>query len=96
MFIELESTPNFKVQLSDGNAPVTPDAAPTFSFYGGSDTAVATGATTGPIDSKTGFYKVGQAFTAASGFTAGTTYTMRLDYTVSSVSKSQVMDVNVV
>lgn len=86
----LGDTLNAHLQMADGNAPATADAAPTFRIYkGSSSTPVATGTCSTVVDSQTGWHKLSQALTSGNGFAAGTVYTIRLAYAVSSVAKAQ-------
>ena len=88
-FFDLEATLKAHLQLKNGNAPATADAAPTFRIYAGaSSTPVATGTCSAVVDSQTGLHLLTQAVTAANGFARGA-YTVRIAYAVSTVAKAQ-------
>lgn len=87
-FVALEATLNRHIQLANGNAPATADAAPTFRIYGPDSTPVQTGTCSTVVDSQTGWHLLSQAVTAALGFARGT-YTIRVAYAVSSTAKVQ-------
>lgn len=88
-FFDLEATLKAHLQMKNGNAPVTPDAAPTFRIYvGTSSTVVANGTCSAEVDSQTGMHLMTQALTGAAGFARGA-YTVRIAYDVSAAAKAQ-------
>jgi hypothetical protein len=86
--IELASTLRLAVQCRNGSAVVTaPDAAPTWSIYGSTDTPVLTGSLgAADADSKTGFRTGNAAITSGNGFAAGQRYIVRVAYAISSTA----------
>lgn len=91
--VALEGNVGIWVQCRNASdVPSAPDAAPNLSVYEeGSSTALATDASmTGPVDSKTGFYRESVACTAAAGFESGKTYSVLIEYAISATSYSAV------
>ena len=92
MFLGLHSlndTLAFQLNMRDGNSPVTPDSAPTYRIYAGSQsTPIDTGTMSTEVDSQTGLHTLSYAFSTGNGFAVGY-YTIRVNYEVSSVAKDQ-------
>lgn len=84
---EIGSTITFNLQSQDGyGQPVDADANPTFELY--VNNAPMTPAVTGTmtkINSQTGFYGGEIEATAANGFSAGNTYTIRTTVTIGGI-----------
>lgn len=93
MLVELGSTFYFWVQTENSSGVVTaPDSdAPAYKVYeGGSNTALVTGNTSGPVDSNTGFYKGSFTASSANGFERGGTYVIRITYTITSTRHHEI------
>lgn len=91
-YIQLESTLNLAVQCENSSGVATaPDAAPTWSMYGSSATALLTGSLgAADSDSKTGFRMGNAAITAANGFASGMRVIVRVSYLISSSARTVV------
>jgi hypothetical protein len=70
------------------DVPTAPDAAPTYTVYGpdGSQVGTQTGSMTLTPGSKTGFRGVVLTASAANGYASGSTYTVHIDYDISSTN----------
>lgn len=91
-FVTLEDTMRLALQCRNGSHVNTaPDAAPTYSIYSTSDTAVLTGSLgAADADSNTGFRTGNAAITAANGFASGGRYIIRFFYEISTTDYSAV------
>jgi len=93
LLVALEGTVGVWVQTRNASdVPTAPDAAPTYGVYEeGASTTVASGTTTGPVNSKTGFYRASISCTSAAGFESGKQYCVLFEYAISSTSYSQLV-----
>lgn len=87
-YVTLEDTLRLALQCVNGSLVASaPDAAPTWSIYTTSDTAVKTGSLgSSDADSKTGFRTGDAAITAANGFASGDRCIVRFAWAVSATS----------
>jgi hypothetical protein len=87
---------DFAVQTrNSSNNVAAPDSAPTWKCYDGSGTSLDSGTMTGPVDSETGFY-MDEVGTLNVGFERGQTYWIRIEWSVSSAAKAQLIPFTVV
>lgn len=84
--INLGDTPRLFLQCRDGSdAPIAPDAAPSWAIYGTTESSVLTGSLgSSDADSKTGWRSGTAEMTAGNGFAADTLYHIRFAYAHSS------------
>ena len=91
-FVPLGGTLRLPLQCRNSSGtPTTPDAAPTWSIYGDSDTAVITGSLgSGDVDSKDGLRAGNVVVSAGNGFASGQLYYVRFAYEISSSERAAI------
>ena len=90
--IPLGDTLRLALQCVNSSGVVTaPDAAPTWSMYGDSDTALLAGSLgSSDADSKTGLRTGDAAITAGNGFSSGMRVIVRFAYAISSSNRAAI------
>jgi hypothetical protein len=87
--VTLEGTLVFPViSRNTSDVPTAADAAPTYSIYNASMSAVLTTGTTSALSGVTGGYTLSKAITAALGFAAGNEYVILVEYALSSSART--------